>query len=111
MAATASDQFRKPSTGMWDFLISNILVDEIKVDMKNSFYCGDAAGRPKTANRPKDFSDADIKFSRNIELQFYTPEHLFLGEKDKLPKVQSAINFAAAKENVRSKSQDETSNN
>ena len=49
--------------------------------MKACFYCGDAAGRPKTANRPKDFSDTDLKFAANIGLKFLTPEQLFLDEK------------------------------
>ncbi len=49
--------------------------------MKDSFYCGDAAGRPKTETRPKDFSDSDIKFAANVGLKFLTPEELFLDEK------------------------------
>ena len=57
--------------------------------MKGSFYCGDAAGRPKTATRPKDFSDSDIKFALNVGLTFKTPEELFLGQKEKLPSVQN----------------------
>lgn len=47
--------------------------------MKNSFYCGDAAGRPKTDLKPKDFSDSDLKFAREIGVKFHTPESLFLG--------------------------------
>lgn len=50
--------------------------------MKESFYCGDAAGRPKTATRPKDFNDTDLKFALNVGLPFLTPEQFFLGEKD-----------------------------
>ena len=49
--------------------------------MTASFQCGDAAGRPKTATRPKDFSDSDIKFAANAGLRFMTPEQLFLNEK------------------------------
>jgi len=49
--------------------------------MAASFYCGDAAGRPKTATRPKDFSDTDIKFAHNVGLTFKTPEEFFLDQK------------------------------
>jgi histidinol phosphatase-like enzyme len=40
----------------------------MKIDMAGSFYCGDAAGRAKTATRPKDFTDTDIKFAHNAGL-------------------------------------------
>lgn len=80
LAATASDKYRKPATGMWEFCLETVF-SEFAIDMKASFYCGDAAGRPKTATRPKDFSDTDIKFAANIGLTFHTPEELFLGEK------------------------------
>ena len=39
--------------------------------MLNSFYCGDAAGRPK------DFSDSDRGFAQAAGLRFFTPEELF----------------------------------
>lgn len=44
MAATTKSKYRKPCTGMWDHLIKfeNAAVE---VDMKSSFYVGDAAGR------------------------------------------------------------------
>ena len=80
LAATVSDKYRKPATGMWDFCKDTVFA-EFTIDLKASFYCGDAAGRPKTAMRPKDFSDTDIKFAANIGLTFHTPEELFLGEK------------------------------
>jgi hypothetical protein len=41
---------------MWNFFLESILKNN-KVDMKNSFYCGDAAGRK---GPPKDFSDSDL---------------------------------------------------
>lgn len=56
--ATDDDEFRKPGTKMWDLFLEHN--GDVKVDMENSFYCGDAAGRKATANRKKDFSDGDM---------------------------------------------------
>lgn len=42
-------------------------------------YCGDASGRIYS-NDKKDFSAADITFAINANVQFVTPEMLFLGE-------------------------------
>lgn len=67
--AVKDDIFRKPRTAIID--------KYIKLDNKNSFYCGDAAGRIKNENSPKDFSDTDYKFSYNIDIDFKTPEELF----------------------------------
>ena len=64
---------------MWKHFIEN-LNDGLKVDMEQSFYCGDAAGRPATKNKEKDFSDSDLKFAHNIGITFQVPESLFLGE-------------------------------
>lgn len=71
IAATQKDMLRKPSTGMW-----NLLFDDYQINMKESFYVGDAAGRIK----PKDFSCSDRKFALNLKLDFYTPEEFFLNE-------------------------------
>jgi len=60
--ATDYGYCRKPSVGMWWLLTLNN--DEI--DMKKSFYVGDAAGRSK------DFSASDLKFALNLGLKFYT---------------------------------------
>lgn len=51
--------------------------------MKESFYCGDAAGRPADwqAGAKKDFSVTDRKFAVNCGLKFLTPEELFLEQK------------------------------
>jgi bifunctional polynucleotide phosphatase/kinase len=87
IAALRSDRYRKPSIGIWEHLRDQ-LFKGFSIDIKGSFYCGDAAGRPKTATRPKDFSDSDIKFALNVGLAFKTPEELFLGQKEKLPSVQ-----------------------
>ncbi|XP_020572296.1 polynucleotide 3'-phosphatase ZDP isoform X2 [Phalaenopsis equestris] len=65
------DPFRKPMTGMWKVFTEHFN-SSIAVDMSQSFYVGDAAGRTK------DHSDADIKFARAIGLKFFTPEEFFL---------------------------------
>jgi bifunctional polynucleotide phosphatase/kinase len=54
---------RKPSVGMWWLLTRNN--EGIEIDMKNSFYVGDAAGRKG------DFADTDLKFALNLGLKFY----------------------------------------
>ena len=53
--ATEDDEFRKPGTKMWDLFLQH---NEGKIDIKNSFYCGDAAGRKE--GKKKDFSDGDL---------------------------------------------------
>jgi bifunctional polynucleotide phosphatase/kinase len=59
-AATGQDRYRKPRTGMWDEVLdSHDLQTEGTVDMINSFYVGDAAGREKTDKRRKDHANSD----------------------------------------------------
>ncbi|KAI4388255.1 hypothetical protein MLD38_000599 [Melastoma candidum] len=66
----AEDPFRKPKAGMW-YLMERHFNNGVTVDMDQSFYVGDAAGRTK------DHSDADIKFAQAIGLKFYVPEEYF----------------------------------
>lgn len=75
--------YRKPVTGMWDHL-SEKANDGVTIDKSQSFYVGDAAGRPVNwapGKKKKDFSCSDRLFALNIGLQFYTPEEFFLGWK------------------------------
>ncbi len=60
---------------MLDFFLEKT---NIKLDYKNSFYVGDAAGRLKTKNNKKDFACSDRYFALNTNLKFYTPEELFI---------------------------------
>lgn len=46
-AATLADEYRKPRTGMWKELVDDFDLDlDDRLDLKGSFFVGDAAGRP-----------------------------------------------------------------
>nr|XP_011460789.1 PREDICTED: polynucleotide 3'-phosphatase ZDP isoform X1 [Fragaria vesca subsp. vesca] len=64
------DPFRKPKPGMWHILEQHFN-SGISIDMDQSFYVGDAAGRSN------DHSDADLKFAEANGLKFYVPEDYF----------------------------------
>jgi bifunctional polynucleotide phosphatase/kinase len=75
LIATHKDYYRKPFTGMWDFWKKNQKKHGYTINKKESFYCGDAAGRKY--KKGKDFSSSDKFFAYNIKLTFYTPEKYF----------------------------------
>lgn len=65
---------RKPETGMWGALelyIKRALGEDYTIDKDNSFYVGDAAGRPG------DHLADDKGFAENVGIQFYEPEQFF----------------------------------
>merc|ERR1712029_273257 len=70
--------FRKPRPGFWEYL-QKYKNDGLEIDMKNSFYCGDAAGRIRIKGK-KDFSCSDRLFAKNVGVKFYVPEELFLNK-------------------------------
>ncbi|QDZ23293.1 bifunctional polynucleotide phosphatase/kinase [Chloropicon primus] len=75
------DTFRKPAAGMFNYFCETFN-RSVEVDLKNSFYCGDMAGREG------DPGDTDKTFAANCGLPFKTPEEVF-GEstgKKALPK-------------------------
>ncbi|GAV60717.1 zf-PARP domain-containing protein/PNK3P domain-containing protein [Cephalotus follicularis] len=66
----AEDPFRKPKPGMWRIMEKHFN-SGISIDMDQSFYVGEAAGRTD------DHSDADSKFAQAIGLKFFVPEEYF----------------------------------
>ncbi|KAF7724376.1 hypothetical protein EC973_001101 [Apophysomyces ossiformis] len=83
LAAMNKDQYRKPMTGMWDFLEEKEN-EGVPIDRSQSFYVGDAAGREAgwKLTMKKDHSCVDRKFAANIGLKFHTPEGFFLNEAE-----------------------------
>ncbi|KAG9333115.1 hypothetical protein JZ751_013469 [Albula glossodonta] len=81
--ATGPGIYRKPVVGMWEHLTEKAN-DGMTVKKSQSFYVGDAAGRPVNwapGKKKKDFSCSDRLFALNIGLPFHTPEEFFLGWK------------------------------
>uniref|UniRef100_A0A0K0F9Y0 Bifunctional polynucleotide phosphatase/kinase (inferred by orthology to a human protein) n=1 Tax=Strongyloides venezuelensis TaxID=75913 RepID=A0A0K0F9Y0_STRVS len=75
--STGHPKYRKPSKGMWE-LLCEMYNDSIPINLSNSFYVGDGAGRLGEPILPKrDFSDSDRLFSLNIGITFKTPEEFF----------------------------------
>lgn len=81
-AATTRNVYRKPIPGMFDVLC-NIKNEGVKINISESIYVGDAAGREKNwaPKKNKDHSIADRLFALNIGFKFYTPEEYFLGAR------------------------------
>ncbi len=69
--------------GMWTHFAQKIVRGH-QVDMEQSFYVGDAAGRPDgwKQGRRADHANVDRKFAHNVGLKFYTPEAFFLDEQE-----------------------------
>ncbi|XP_076000064.1 bifunctional polynucleotide phosphatase/kinase [Genypterus blacodes] len=83
LIATGPGICRKPVVGMWTHLCEQAN-GGVAVDKSQSFYVGDAAGRPENwapGKKKKDFSCSDRLFALNIGLEFHTPEEYFLGWK------------------------------
>ena len=79
LMASKGDKYRKPERGMWEY-ISQVM-NPGEINKAQCFFVGDAAGRPS------DHSDFDRLFAVNSQLEFFTPEEHFLGQKSELPKL------------------------
>ncbi|KAJ6155091.1 hypothetical protein N7470_005657 [Penicillium chermesinum] len=78
-AATTDPKVRKPQLGMWREFIDDYDLDVSGIDLPNSFFVGDAAGRPG------DHSAVDRGFASNAGLAFKTPEEFFQGKAQQVP--------------------------
>lgn len=65
ICSTEDDRFRKPRTGMLEFLVLARCPEALR---SKSLYVGDAAGRPAEGTRSKDFSDTDLKLALNLHI-------------------------------------------
>eukprot|EP00177_Eucheuma_denticulatum_P003669 GFKZ01006650.1.p1 GENE.GFKZ01006650.1~~GFKZ01006650.1.p1 ORF type:complete len:525 (-),score=61.92 GFKZ01006650.1:1059-2633(-) len=90
--ATAKNNYRKPATGMWD-AFTEMMGGIDRIDRENSFYVGDAAGRPPRGSLPRDFSDSDLRFCINIGLTFLTPEQYFNGNAEEAVSMDTIKGF------------------
>jgi len=77
------NDYRKPHTGMWRFLCTYLSgTGGVRPNLSESFYVGDAAGRPKRGIVKKDFSCTDYKFALNVGFgKFMTPEQFYYKSK------------------------------
>jgi len=73
-----NDVNRKPRTGLWRAL--EMENNSIEIVIKDSIYCGDAAGRIAVGKIKKDHSHADRLFALNVGVPFKTPEELWDNE-------------------------------
>lgn len=64
---------------MWQTLCDH-KNDDVVVNQSQSYYVGDAAGRPenKAMKRKKDHSSVDRLLAMNLNLEFFTPEEHFM---------------------------------
>ena len=69
--ASHDNEYRKPGVGMFNLYIKIFYKNIEHIDLKQSFYVGDAAGRDK------DHSNCDKLLAKNIGVRFFVPEQIF----------------------------------
>jgi DNA 3'-phosphatase len=67
----APGAYRKPSSGSWLWLEAWAALRGLSVDRSQSFYVGDAAGRPR------DHGDCDLMFAKGLGLRYATESAFF----------------------------------
>lgn len=91
LIASQDDTYRKPRIGLWDYFRTTIQ-PEMAVDLSQSFYVGDAAGRKKSATSKGDHSAGDLLFALNCGLNFMIPERFIASMKSGNFTVQNMSN-------------------
>ncbi|ODV89176.1 hypothetical protein CANCADRAFT_13403, partial [Tortispora caseinolytica NRRL Y-17796] len=71
IAACGRTYHRKPDIGMWRVLEKVLDQHKISIEKKDSFFVGDAAGRPE------DFADTDKGFAESVGIKFYDNHQYF----------------------------------
>lgn len=72
----------KPLSTLWDVFLQYNKIEDSMISRHQSSYIGAKAGRIKNSQNKKDINTIDFYFSRNINLQFKTPEQFFQHSKD-----------------------------
>lgn len=69
-----TDIHRKPNIGMYQVVERLYKEKGYEIDLPNSVFVGDAAGRVQSKGRKKDHSNTDLQFALNVGIRFVTPE-------------------------------------
>ena len=80
-SSVAGIYFNKPLNRIWKLFLKLNNIDNDDINREKSRYIGPNAGREKNKYHKKDDNSRDYYFSRNINLQFRTPEQFFLKSK------------------------------
>jgi DNA 3'-phosphatase len=76
LCANRSNEYRKPAPTFMNIIFNILQQNGINLDIKNSFYCGDAIGKTDHFI-PYQWSDDDLTFANNSGLRFVRPIDLF----------------------------------